>query len=126
MHDGLRILEKDVGVLLGMVEPEKSEGQIALFVADFIWQAVRGGEVQPAGILRQKNRHPRDEQRARQLLDDGVKQRLEVGLGTQAAAEFDQRPAVVVTMAVECAVHPALNAALERIEDGSRDQNGSS
>ncbi len=125
MHDRLRILKKDVGVLLGMVEVEETEGQIALFVAHFVGQAVRGGQPQPAGILRQKNCHPRDEQGARQLLDDGVEQRLQIGFGAQAAAEFDQRPAVVVAMAVESAIDPALNAALERIEDGSRDQNGS-
>ena len=48
----------------------------------------------------------------------------EIGLGTEAAAEFDQRLAVVVAMAVKGAVDPALNSALEGVEDGGRDQNG--
>ncbi len=53
-----------------------------------------------------------------------MEQGLEVGLGTEAAAELDQRLAVIVAMAVKGAVDPALNAALEGIEDGRSGQNG--
>ena len=43
-----------------------------------------------------------------------------IGFRAKAAAELDQRLAVVVAMAVEGAIDPTLNAALERIEDGQR------
>ena len=49
---------------------------------------------------------------------------MEVGFGAEAAAELDQRSAVIVAMAVEGAVDPALNAAFEGIEDGRSGQNG--
>ena len=47
----------------------------------------------------------------------------EFGFGTEAAAEFDQRFAVVIALAVKGAIHPSLNAALQRIEDRRGDEN---
>ena len=52
------------------------------------------------------------------LFDDGVEQCLEIGFRTEAAAKLDEGLAVVVAVTVEGAVDPALNAALEWIEDG--------
>jgi hypothetical protein len=85
---------------------------------------VAGGQAQAAGIVIEEDGNARDQQRARQLLDDGIEQRFKIGFRTQPAAKLDQRLAVVVAMAVKGAIDPALNAALEGIEDGGRDQNG--
>ena len=82
------------------------------------------GQAQAAGIVHQEDRHAGHQQGARQPLDDGFKQGLEIGFRTEAAAEFDQRLAVVVAMAVEGTVDPALNSALEGIEDGGRGNDG--
>ena len=48
MNGSLRVFEEDVRVVLGAVEVEEAEGQIVLRGADFVGQAVRGGETQAA------------------------------------------------------------------------------
>ena len=65
----------------------------------------------------------RYEQRPRQALDDRIEQGTEIGLRIQAAAELDQRLAVVVTLPVEDAIDPALDPPLQRFEDRSHHQD---
>ena len=120
MKNGLSVLEKDVGVVLGAVEVEEAERQFVLSGADLFGQAMRSCQAQAARLLGEEDGYAGNEKSARQLLDDGIEQGLEVGLGAEAAAEFDQRSAIVVAMAVEGAVDPSLNAALERIENRRR------
>ena len=78
------------------------------------WAAARRRRLESCD---EKDGDASDEQRAGQLLDDGVEQRIEIGFGTEAAAELDEGMAVVVAMAIECAIDPALNAALEGIKE---------
>ncbi len=65
-----------------------------------------------------------DEQRAREPVGYGGEHRVEIGFGAEAAAEFDQRLAVVVASAVEDAIDAGLNSALERIEKLRGDDDG--
>ena len=122
----LGVFEEDVGVVLGAWsksrKPRAESSCAALTSAGRPWAAAR--RRRPESSLGQEDGDAGDQQGARQLLDDGVEQGLEIGFGTEAAAEFDQRLAVVVAMAVKGAVDPALNAALEGVEDGGRDQDG--
>ena len=84
------------------------------------WEAAR----RRPGILCQEDGDPRYEKSSRQLVDDGLEQGLEIGFGTEAAAELDEGFAVVVAMTIEGSIDPALNAALEGIEDGHGDEHG--
>ena len=127
MEGLLRIFEEDVGVVRGVVEVEEAEGERAPSLAVLrgarprrASRERRPGQAQASGVLGDEDGDASHQQRARQLLDDRLEQRLEIGFGTEAAAELDERLAVVVAMAVEGAVDPALNTALEGIEDGRR------
>ncbi len=71
----------------------------------------------PSLFAGKKHCDPRDQQRLRQPLHDRVDQRAQVGLRVQAAAEVDQRLAVVEALLIEDAVDPRLNRPLQRIED---------
>ena len=81
--------------------------------------------------VRQEDRDPIDQQRARQAVDDRAQHLVEIGLGIQVAAKLDQRLAVVVTFAVEELVQIVLHPVLERVEqqrgygDGDHQADGS-
>ena len=126
MQSLLRVLKEDVRVIAGAGRSRGNQdrGCLALGALTFFGQAVRSGQAQAPGFSGEKDGDARHQQRARQLLDDRLEQRLQIGFGAEAAAELDQGLAVVVAMAVEGAIDPALNAALEGIEDGRCDQNG--
>ncbi len=67
---------------------------------------------------------PGHQQGARQAIDDGVHQCPQVRLGTESAAKLDQRCTVVISFAIEDAVHPFLNGTLQRIEYLRRQDDG--
>ena len=46
-------------------------------------------------IIRKENGNPRNQQRARQTIHDGIQQGSQIGLAAQAAAEINQRLAIV-------------------------------
>jgi hypothetical protein len=124
VHRLLRIFKKYMRVVRGLVEVQKAQRQTVLRGHRLGGQSMRRRQPQSAGFRGQEHRHPRHQQRTRQPLDDGVQQGPQIGLRTEAAAEFHQRLAVVVAMAVEGPVHPTLNPALQRVEDRGRGQNG--
>ena len=64
-----------------------------------------------------------DQERLWQTLDDGVNQGAEVGLRVEGAAKVDQGLAVVEALLIEEAINPALDGALERVEDESGDKD---
>ncbi len=125
----LGVLEEDVRVIARLVEVEEAEvegggaGEV-LGRGGLGGQAVRGGEAQPSGFVCHEDGDARDQQCVRQAVNDGGEQGVEIGFGTEAAAELDESLAIVVALAVEGAIDPALNAALEGIEDGRRDEDG--
>ena len=127
----MRVFEKDVGVRAGGVEVEEAEGQRALRAGGdavdggvrFGGQAVSRGQAQPVLVFRQEDRDARNQQGARQALDDGFEQGMEIGFGTEPAPELNQRLAVVVAVAVEDAIDPALDAPLQRLENCGDDED---
>ena len=126
-----RVFEEDVGVRAGGVEVEEAEGECALGAGgDAVdrgvrlgRQAVGRGQAKAVLVFRQKDCDARYQQGARQALDDGFEQGMEIGLGTQAAAEFNQGLAVVVAVAVEDAIDPALDTTLQGLENRGDDQD---
>ncbi len=80
MHSLLGVFEEDVRVILGAVEVEEAEIQVVLrtsgVLVEFFRQAVRGREAQATGFTGKKDGDARHKKRARQLLDDGVEQRM--------------------------------------------------
>src|SRR5579884_3807417 len=84
---------------------------------------VRRSDMRDHRRMLQEDSHSRYQQRLRQPLYDRVQQRRQVGLRVQAAAEVDQRLAVVEALLVECAVHPCLDAPLEGIEGEAEHQD---
>ena len=127
MQNLLGVLKENVRVIGGAIEVQ--EAKIEALRAFTLWtrflgKSVRGGEAQAARFAGQEDGDAGYEERAGQLLHDGVEQRLQIGLRTEAAAELDQGLAVVVAMAVEGAIDPSLNAALEGIEDRGGNQDG--
>ena len=86
-------------------------------------QAVRGGQIEVRrwrslpSLSREKDGDAGDQQGLRQALDDGIEQGAQIGLGVEAAAEVDQRLAVVEALLVEDAIDACLDRALERIEE---------
>ena len=84
-----------------------------------------GGSQSVAAILGgQEDGDPRDQQGPRQSIDDGAEQRVQIGLRAEAATEFDECLAIVVSPAVEDAVNPRLDGALERVEELRGDDDG--
>ena len=79
-----------------------------------------GGKAQTARFVGEKHGHARDQKSARQPFDDRLEQRANIGLRIQATAEFNQRFAVIVAMAVEDTIDPVLNPPLQRVK-GDRD-----
>ncbi len=66
-----------------------------------------------------------DEKNLGEAVDDGAGERLKVGLRGEAAAELDERLAVVVALLVEDAVDAALDGGLDGVEDeGGGDDDG--
>src|SRR5580658_6955588 len=115
MQSLLCVLKENVRVIGSAVEMEETEIKrlLALKVLDEILSQPMGvHQSQAAGFPRQENGHAGHKQRARQLFDDGMQQRLQIGFRAESAAELDDGLAIVVTMTVEGAIDPALNAAL--------------
>ena len=123
----LRVLEEDVRMVRALaVEIEEAESQFPALGRTVEGRPCERGKTQPSGALRRGRRQPGTQKSARQPLDDRFEQGVQVGFGIEAAAEFNQGLAIVVLLPVEGLVDPTLNAALERIEDSGRDENGTS
>ena len=122
----LRILQEDMIVRAVAVKVEEAHIERAQVRGFEIGEPMRGGQFEAALILRaawlrlvrgrQEYRNARHQQSLRQPLHNGVHQSAQVGLRVQAAAEVDQRLAVVEALLVENAVYPRLDHALQWIE----------
>ena len=67
--------------------------------------------------------HMADRERLHQPVGHGLQHVVEVRFRVQLAGEFDQRAAIVVTVAVEIAVEPLLNPVADRLKQERRDQH---
>src|ERR1700753_3771692 len=83
----------------------------------------RGKRVVSAGAV-QKERNTGDQQGSRQAIRYGSQHRVQIGLRAKSTAEFDQRLTIVISPAIEYPVHARLNAALQRVEELGRDDDG--
>ena len=109
----LRVFEKDVRVVdSGAVEVEEAEGQLA-YRSQRRASPCEAARRSTAGRFGEKDGDARNEEGAGQALDDGVEQGIEICFRTEAAAKLDESLAVVVLLAVEGVIDPALDAALE-------------
>src|SRR3974390_674047 len=132
--DGLACLRRFAHRLRRVVEEQVASPPLrALHVEESqvhlagVSNAVRLGQHELVRPLRvcQEDGQAVDHQSVGDAVDDGGQHLVEVGLGVQVAAEFDQRPAVVVTLTVEelveVVLHPVLEGGKQRGRDGDRD-----
>ncbi len=115
----------------GAVEVEEADVEGAKIGGVEIGKAVGGGEVEVSrreaafALGGEEDCDARNEKGLGETFDDGVQQGAEVGLGVDAAAEFDEGLAVVEAFLIEDTVDAGLNGSFEWIEDDSCDDDGS-
>ena len=111
----------------GRVEVEERQIEASQGRGVKVVEAMRGGKLEVTAAFLfagQENRDPRDEQRLRQTLDDGVDQGAQVGLRVERPSEVDESLAIVETPAIEDAVDARLDGTLQRVEGEARNDDG--
>ena len=64
------------------------------------------------------------QQRLRDAVEHGAHQRLEAHFVRERAAEFNQRAAIIQSVAIEEAIEPRLHAVAQRLDQERRDHDG--
>ena len=77
-----------------------------------------------AAVVGHEQHHAIDEQRLHDARDEPLGQPVEIEVGVEVAREPDERPAVVVAIAVERAVEPGLNGVLHRAGEQHHHRRG--
>ena len=117
----VRVLEEHVPGGLGAGRAQESEIELAHGI-----HAHGLGEDELLGLLAgaQENRDAVHGQSARQAVEHGREQRVQIRFRAELAAKFDQRAAVVIDRAVEGLVDAVLNPLAHRVKQQRRYHHG--